>query len=63
MVFEMIGLEPESMKFIKERFNADNIVKALIEQPKKCPAIVTCNLTGDLTEMVPGYIGIRNCFH
>ena len=28
MVFEMIGLDSESMKFTKERFNSDNIVKA-----------------------------------
>ena len=41
IVFEMIGVQPESMKFIKEEFNADNLVKALTEQSKKCPAIVT----------------------
>ena len=52
IVFEMIGLKPESIKFTKERFNSDNIVKALTEQPKKCPAIVTCNLTGDLSPHV-----------
>ena len=40
-VFEMIGLEPESLKFTKESFDADNIVKALTEEPKKCPAIIT----------------------
>ena len=44
IVFEMIGIKPESIKFIKEQFNSDNLVKALNEQPKKCPAIVTCNL-------------------
>ena len=47
IVFEMIGLRPESMNFIKQEFNADNLVKALTEKPKKCPAIVTFNLTGD----------------
>ena len=52
IVFEMIRLKPESMKFIKERFNSDNIVTALTQQPKKCPAIVTCNLTGDLSPHV-----------
>ena len=35
------------MKFIKEEFNSNHLVKALNEQPKKCPAIVTCNITGD----------------
>ena len=44
IVFEMIGIKPESMKFIKEEFNSDNLIKALNEQPKKCPAIATCNL-------------------
>ena len=47
IVFEMIGIKPESMKFIKERFDSTNLVKALTEQPKKCPAIVTCDMTGD----------------
>ena len=48
IVFEMIGMKPESMKFIKEEFNASNLVKALTEEPKKCPAIVTFNLDGQL---------------
>ena len=47
IVFEMIGIKPESMKFIKEKFNADDIIVSLTEQPKKCPAIVTFNLYGD----------------
>ena len=47
IVFEMIGLKPESIKFIKHEFNAGNLVKALTEQPKKCPAIVTLNRAGD----------------
>ena len=29
IIFEIIGLKPESMKFTKEYFNADNLVKAL----------------------------------
>ena len=47
IVFEKIGLEPESMSFIKHEFNSDDLVKALNEQPKKCPTIVTFNLFGD----------------
>ena len=47
IVFEMIGIKPESMNFIKEKFNSDDIIVALTEQPKKCPAIVTFNLYGD----------------
>ena len=46
-VFEYIGINLDSIDFIKEKFDSDNIIKALTEQPKKCPAIVTCNLTGD----------------
>ena len=53
IVFEMIGIEPESINFIKEEFNSDNLVKALNEQPKKCPVISTRNnLTEDLSTMV-----------
>ena len=47
IVFEMIGIKPESMKFIKKSFDSGNIIKALTEEPKKCPAIVTCDITGD----------------
>ena len=44
--FEMIGLEPESIKFKKEEFNSTNLVKELSENPKKCPAIVTFDILG-----------------
>ena len=44
IVFEMLGLQPESIKFKKEEFNSDNLIKALTANPKKCPAIVTCNV-------------------
>ena len=47
IVFEMIGIKPESINFIKEEVNSNNLVKALNEQPKKCPAIVTLDITGD----------------
>ena len=47
IVFEMIGIKPESINFIKEEVNSNNLVKALNEQPKKCPAIVTVDITGD----------------
>ena len=54
IVFELLGTKPESIRFIKEEFNADNLVKALNEDPKKCPAILTINIetyrqTGDLS--------------
>ena len=47
IIFETIGLRPESLKFIIEEFDSTNLVKALNENPKKCPAIVTLNLFGD----------------
>ena len=47
IVFEKIGLEPESISFIKHEFNSADLVKALNKQPKKCPAIVTFDLFGD----------------
>ena len=46
IVFEKIGIQPERIKFIKEEFNSDNLVKGLNEIPKKCPAIVTSILSG-----------------
>ena len=49
IVFEMIGLQPESIKFKKDVFNSHNLIKALTENPKKCPAIVAFNLFGDLS--------------
>ena len=52
IIFETIGLEPESMKFIKHKCNADNLIKALTERPKKCPAIVALDLFGDLSPHV-----------
>ena len=39
IVFEKIGVQPESMKFVPEKFDFDGLVKALTEQPEKCPAV------------------------
>ena len=46
IVFEKVGIRPESMKFKKEQFNSLTLVKALTEKPKKCPAIVTLDILG-----------------
>ena len=46
-VFKKIGIKLESIKFQKQEFGSDNLVKALTESPKRCPAIVTFNLFGD----------------
>ena len=49
VVFEKVGIQPESIKFKKEQFNSLTLVKALTEKPKKCPAIVTTNILGNCT--------------
>ena len=47
IVFEKVGLKPESIKFKKEELIFTNLLDALTTNPKKCPAIVTLNLFGD----------------
>ena len=44
-VFEILGIKPESIKFLKEEFNAQNIIDALRNEPQKCPVITACDLT------------------
>ena len=44
IVFEKVGIPPESMKFKKEQFNSLTLVKAITEKPKKCLAIVTLDI-------------------
>ena len=46
IVFDLIQIRPESIKFTKEEFGAENLIKALTEAPKKCPSIITMNLLG-----------------
>ena len=41
IVLKIIGIRPESMKFKKEKFDSDNLVKSLTEYPRRCPAIST----------------------
>ena len=47
IVFEKVGIQPESIKFKNEYFDSSNLIEALTENPKKCPAIVTANIFGD----------------
>ena len=46
IVFEKIGIQPESMKFKKDEIDSTSLIEALNEDPKKCPAIITVNLFG-----------------
>ena len=41
IVFEIIEVQPESMKFVMEKFDFDGLEKALTEEPKKCPVVGT----------------------
>ena len=38
-VLELAGIEPESLQFRKDQFDATNIIDALTKDPKKCPVI------------------------
>ena len=44
-VFEILGIQPESIQFQKEEFNAQNIIDALRNEPRKCPVITAADFT------------------
>ena len=44
IIFEIIGLQPELIKFKKEEFTSETLVDALTNRPKKCPAIVSFDI-------------------
>ena len=44
-VFEILGIKPESIQFQKEEFNAQNIIDALRNEPRKCPVITAADFT------------------
>ena len=44
-VFELAGIEPESIQFRKDEFDETSIIDALIKDPKKCPVITTADFT------------------
>ena len=44
-VFELIEIKPESIQFQKEEFNAQNIIDALRNEPRKCPVITAADFT------------------
>ena len=46
IVFEKVGIQPESMKFKKDEIDSTNLIEALNKNPKKCPAIVTFDICG-----------------
>ena len=46
IVFEKIGIRPESMKFKKDEIDSTNLIEALNKNPKKCPAIITFDMYG-----------------
>ena len=44
-VFEILGIQPESIQFHKEEFNGQNIIDALRNEPRKCPVITAADFT------------------
>ena len=46
IVFEKVGIQPESMKFKKDEIDSTNLIEALNKNPKKFPAIVTFDICG-----------------
>ena len=44
-VFELLGIQPESIQFQKEEFNGQNIIDALRNEPQKCPVITAADFT------------------
>ena len=43
--FELARIKPESIQFKKDQFNAQNIVDALQNEPKKCPVITAADFS------------------
>ena len=44
-VFELAFIKPEAIQFKKEQFNAQNIVDALQNEPRKCPVITAADFS------------------
>ena len=45
IVFELLGIQPESIQFQKEEFNGQNLIDALRNEPQKCPVITAADFT------------------
>ena len=45
IVFELLGIQPESIQFQKEEFNSQNLIDALRNEPQKCPVISAADFT------------------
>ena len=41
--FELLGIKPESILFQNEKFNGQNIIDALRNEPQKCPVITAAD--------------------
>ena len=66
-VFELAGIEPESIKFQKDEYDQKNIIEALTKDPKKCPVITTADYTDFFNHVLMGFSPARsilpNDFH
>ena len=47
-VFELAIIKPESIQFKKDQFNAQNIVDALQNEPRKCPVITAADFSSEI---------------
>ena len=44
-IFELIEIEPESIKYAKESLGPDELIAFLDSKIRKCPVVVTANLS------------------
>ena len=51
-VLELAGIEPESLQFRKDQFDATNIIDALTKDPKKCPVITAAEITNRVSHVM-----------
>ena len=56
-VFELLGIQPESIQFQKEKFNGQDIIDALRNEPQKCPVITAIDCTNYFNSGVAPNLG------
>ena len=57
IVFELLGIKPESIQFQKEEFNGQNLIDALRNEPQKCPVISAADFTDYFNSRVAPNLG------
>ena len=59
-VFELAGIEPKSIQFQKDEFDASTVIDALTKDPKKCPVITTADFTDFFNDVFMGFSPARS---